>query len=175
MQFFIFIFSSKPCSVFLQLHPKDTLCTNFQAKWRIQVFQLKFVQKMDLGLEFQKTNTEVRINIFEILCLYVHVCQSSGKTNRSDFFSPNFPKNGFRVVGNSKNYCRNKNQHPWYTMCQFLVKMNNFDFFSPNLSKKGFRVWNWEKQCRNKNQHHRDTLCTNFQPNWTTLTFLAQI
>ena len=67
---------------------------------------------MDLGLEFQKTNTEVRINIFEILCLYVRVCQFSGKTNRSDFFSPNFPKNGFRVVGNSKNYCRNKNQHP---------------------------------------------------------------
>ena len=62
-----------------------------------------------------------------------------------------------------------------YHVCQFLVKMNNFDFFSPDLSKKGFRVRNWEKQCRNKNQHHRDTLCTNFQPNWTTLTFLAQI
>ena len=27
----------------------------------------------------------------------------------------------------------------------------------------------------NKNRHCRDTLCANFQPNWTTLTFLAQI
>ena len=28
---------------------------------------------------------------------------------------------------------------------------------------------------QNKNQHCWDTLCANFQPNWTTLTFLAQI
>ena len=56
-----------------------------------------------------------------------------------------------------------------------ILDIPYFDVFSPNLSKKGFRVRNWEKQCRNKNQHHRDTLCTNFQPNWTTLTFLAQI
>ena len=92
---------------------------------------------MDLGLEFQKTNTEVRINIFEILCLYVRVCQFSGKTNRSDFFSPNFPKNGFRVVGNSKNYCRNKNQHPWYTMCaNFYSKWTTLTFLAQICPKK---------------------------------------
>ena len=66
MQLFIFIFSSKPCSVCLQSHPQDTLCTSFQAKWRIQVFWLKFVQKMDLGLEFQKTNLRIRISILKI-------------------------------------------------------------------------------------------------------------
>ena len=73
-----------------------------------------------------------------------------------------------------KNYCQNKNQHPRY-VCQFLVKMYDFEFFGPNLSKKDFRVGMGEKRCRNKNQHCRDTLCTNFQPNWITLTFLALI
>ena len=65
----------------------------------------------DLGLKFEKTNIEIRINIFEILCVHVRVCQFSGKTNSFDFFSPNLPKSGSRV-GNSESYCRNKNQHP---------------------------------------------------------------
>ena len=55
------------------------------------------------------------MNIFEILCVYVRVCQFSSKTNSFDFFSPNLPKNGFRV-GKSKKCCQNKNQHPRYTM-----------------------------------------------------------
>ena len=42
--------------------------------------------------------------------MYVRVCQFSVKRNRN-FFSPNLPKKGFRV-GNSENYCWNKNQHP---------------------------------------------------------------
>ena len=71
---------------------------------------------MDLGLKSEKTNIEIKINIFEILCVYVRVCQFSGKANSFDFFCPNFPKNEFRV-DNSKNYYRNKNQHPRYTMC----------------------------------------------------------
>ena len=61
-----FYLSSKPCSVFFQSHPQDTLCNSFQAKWRIEVFRLKFGQKMDLGLEFQKTNLRIRINILKI-------------------------------------------------------------------------------------------------------------
>ena len=129
----------------------------------------------DLGLEFQKTNIEIRINIFEILCLYVGVCQFSGKTNSFHFFSPNFPKNGYKV-SNSKRYCRNKNQHPWYTICvNFESKWTTLNFSMQNLSKKWFRVGNWEKECQNKNQHLRDFLCASFQPNWTTLTFLVQI
>ena len=73
--------------------------------------QNKNQHPQDLGLKFEKTNIEIRINIFEILCVHVRVCQFSGKTNSFDFFSPNLPKNGFRV-GNSENYCWNKNQHP---------------------------------------------------------------
>ena len=79
-------------------------------------FQKTNQHPQDLGLKFEKANIEIRINIFEILCVYVRVCQFSGRTNSFDFFSPNLPKNGFRV-GNSENYCRNKNQHPRYTMC----------------------------------------------------------
>ena len=90
--------------------------------------QNKNQHPQDLGLKFEKTNIEIRINIFEILCVYVRVCQFSGKTNSFDFFSPNLPKNGFRV-GNSRNYCRNKNQHPRYTMCaNFQSKWKTFNF-----------------------------------------------
>ena len=53
---------------------------------------------MDLGLKFEKTNIEMRINIFEILCVYVRVCQFSGKTNSFDFFSPNLPENGKKTI-----------------------------------------------------------------------------
>ena len=89
----------------------------------------------DLGLEFQKTNIEIRINIFEILCLYVGVCQFSGKTNSFHFFSPYFPKNGYKV-SNSKRFCRNKNQHPWYTICvNFESKWTTLNFSMQNLSK----------------------------------------
>ena len=64
------------------------------------MFRLKFVQKMDLGLEFQKTNEEdsedldlkfeianieISINIFEIVCVHVRMCQFSGKTNSFNF------------------------------------------------------------------------------------------
>ena len=60
------MFSSKLCSAFLQSHPQDTMCTSFQAKMRIQNFRLKFVQKMNLGLEFQKTNLRIRVSILKI-------------------------------------------------------------------------------------------------------------
>ena len=91
---------------------------------------------MDLGLEFQKTNIEIRINIFEILCVHVRVCQFSGKTNSFDFFSPNLPKSESRV-GNSENYCCNKNQHPRYTTCaNFQSKWTTLNFLTQTCSKK---------------------------------------
>ena len=66
MQLFIFIFISKPFSSSLQSHPQYTLSTSFQAKWRIQLFWLKFAQKIDLDLTFHKTNLTIRISILEI-------------------------------------------------------------------------------------------------------------
>ena len=47
-------------------------------------------------------------------------------------FSPNLPKNGFRV-GNYR-----------YSTGQFSGKTDNFDFFGPNLSKNEFWGWNFE-------------------------------
>ena len=75
-----------------------------------------------------------------MLCVYVRVCQISGKTNNFDFFSPNFPKNGFRV-GNSENYCWNKNQHPRYTMCaKFQSKWTTLNFSAQICSKKDLEL-----------------------------------
>ena len=79
---------------------------------------------------------EIRINILEILCVYVRVSQFSGKTK--NFFSPNLPKNGFNV-SNSKNYCRNKNQHPRYTMCaNFKSKWTTLNFLAQTCPKMDF-------------------------------------
>ena len=53
------------------------------------------------------------------MCMCVCVCQFSVKTNSFDLFSPNLLKSGSRV-GNSENYCQNKNQHPRSTICANL-------------------------------------------------------
>ena len=44
---------------------------SFQEKWTIRLFRLKFAQKMDLGLEFQKTIVGIKINILKKLCLQI--------------------------------------------------------------------------------------------------------
>ena len=56
------------------------VCANFQAKEIALTFSDQISQKMDLGLEIQKTNVGIGIIILEILC------QFSGKTNNFDFF-----------------------------------------------------------------------------------------
>ena len=51
-------------------------------------------------------------------------------------FQPKLPKSGFRV-GNSENYCRNKNQHPRYTMCtNFPSKWTTLHFSAQICQKK---------------------------------------
>ena len=127
IQLFIFIFASNPSAVSLQAHPQDTLCTSFQAKWRIQHFRLKFAKKIDISLEFQKTNLRVRISILEILC--VCVCanfQAKQKAlTSSDQISPKMDL-GLEIhktnVGIGIIILE--------ILFQFSGKMNNFDFFS---------------------------------------------
>ena len=64
------------------------------------------------------------------------VCQFSVKTNNFDLFSPNLLKSGSRV-GNSENYCQNKNQHPRYTMCaNFQSKWTTLNFLAQICPKK---------------------------------------
>ena len=53
-------------------------------------------------------------------------------------FSPNLPKNEFRV-GNSESQYQNKNQHPQDSVFQFSGKTGNFDF-SPICPKMDFEV-----------------------------------
>ena len=66
MQLFIFIFASKP---FLSLynHIFKILCVpaSRQSK-EFNFFDLNLPQKMELGLEFHKTNPRIRISIPEI-------------------------------------------------------------------------------------------------------------
>ena len=107
------------------------VCASFQAKQTALSFSGQICPKMDLGLAIQKTIARIRISI----SIY-HVCQFSGKANSFDFFSPNLPKNGFRV-GNSKNCCRTKNQHPRYTMCaNFESKWTTSNFSAEICPKK---------------------------------------
>ena len=69
---------------------------------------------MDLGLEIQKTNVWIRINISRY-----HVCQFSGKTDNFDFFGSNLPKNKF-WDRNFKNLSPDlKWRPPRYYVCQF--------------------------------------------------------
>ena len=54
---------------------------SFQAKQIALTFSDQIFPKMDLGLEIQKTNFEIRIIILEILCQFL------GKMNSFEFFS----------------------------------------------------------------------------------------
>ena len=43
------------------------MCANFQLKWIALNFLAQICPKMDLGLEIEKNNVGIRINILEIL------------------------------------------------------------------------------------------------------------
>ena len=84
------------------------------------------------------------------------VCQFSGKKNSFDFFSPNLPKNGLRV-SNSENYCRNKNQHPRYTMrTNFQSKRTTLNFSAQICPEKDLGL---ETEKSNVGIRINDTLC----------------
>ena len=125
IQLLIFIFASKPSSVSLQSHPRDTLCTSFQAKWRIELFRLKFAQKTDIRLEFQKTNLRIRISNLKILCVCANFQAKQIALTFSDQISPKIDLGleiqkgnvGIRMI-------------ILKMLCQFSGKTNNFDFFS---------------------------------------------
>ena len=87
--------------------------------------------KIDLSLEFQKTNVGIRVNILEILCVPIF----KKKPENCDFFGPNLPKNGF--WGRSfKNLSPNsESPPPRYHVYQFSGKTDKFEFFGLNLKK----------------------------------------
>ena len=82
---------------------------------------------MDLGLEIQKTNVEIGISTSS----RYHVRQFSGKTNNSDFFGPNLPKNGFlgRNFKNVRTDSESAPPPPKDTMCaNFQSKRTTLNF-----------------------------------------------
>ena len=54
--------------------------------------QNKNLHPQDLGLKFEKTNIEVRINIFEILCVYVRCANFQAKQTALTFSVQILPK-----------------------------------------------------------------------------------
>ena len=52
-------------------HSQDTMCANFQAKWTTLTFLAQISPKIDLGLEIQKNNAQMRISILEISCMQI--------------------------------------------------------------------------------------------------------
>ena len=101
---------------------------------------------MDLGLQFLKTNVEIKINILKIL--YVPIFRQNGQLW---LYSLNLPKNGM-MVGNSEKSCWNKNQHPRDT--PFLKQNRQLELFRTKFLPKmnfrvrisNFRIWNQHLQ-----------------------------
>ena len=108
---------------------QDAVCANFQAKHTALIFSVQIFPKTDLGLEIQKTNEAIRINILEIPS--VPVFRQSGQLWH---FRPKFApklilvsefqksKFGFRI-STSK------------IPCVWILKMDNFEFICLNLGK----------------------------------------
>ena len=69
----------------------------FSGKPTTLTFLAQICPKVKLSLEIQKTNVEIRINIFETPCVPIF-----RQTDNFDFFSPNLPKSEIKF-GNSEN------------------------------------------------------------------------
>ena len=85
-------------------------------------FRPKFAQKINFGLEIQKTNGRIKISILEIpsvLNFWPNGCFR--------FSAQVCPKTDF--------YRDLESAPPRYHKCQFSVKTNNVEFFGLNLGK----------------------------------------
>ena len=63
------------------------------------------------------------------------MCQFLDKTNNSDFFGPNLPKNGFWGWNFKNLSLDSESAPPRHHENQFLAKMDNFQFFGLNLGE----------------------------------------
>ena len=73
------------------------------------------------------------------MCVYVHVRQFSGKTNSFDFYSPNLPKNGFKIENSEKYW--NKNHYCQDAICaNFKEKRTTLTYSIQIFSKMDFGV-----------------------------------
>ena len=51
------------------LHPQDTKCASFQAKWTNLTFFAQIWPKIDFLFEIKKTSVEIRVSILKIPCM----------------------------------------------------------------------------------------------------------
>ena len=81
---------------------------------------------MEVGLEIQKTNAEIRITILEILCVPIF-------NEHLWLFRPKFTQ---KWILGSEYLCPDRESRPPnYHVCRFLSKMDNFEFFGLDLGK----------------------------------------
>ena len=50
------------------MHPRDTKCSNFQAKWTNLTFLIQIWPKIRVSFEIKKANVDIRVSILEIPC-----------------------------------------------------------------------------------------------------------
>ena len=106
------------------------MCANFQLKRTTLTFLAQICPKIDLGLEIQKNNVGIIINIFEMSC--VPIFRQNGQLW---LFWPKFAQKWY-LGRNFKNLSATlKSAPPRDHEYQFSVKMDSFEFFDLNLGK----------------------------------------
>ena len=104
---------------------------------QLWLFWSKFAQKIDLGLEIQKTNVGIKISILEISC--VEIFRQNGQLW---LFRHKFAQKWILGSEFQKSKCRFRERAPQRDhVCQFSVKMDNFECFGLNLGKLLNYVW----------------------------------
>ena len=86
--------------------------------------------ELDLGLEIQKSNVGIRINILEIPCVPFF-----RKNRKIWLFRPKFAKKKFWGRNFKNLSLDSESAPPRYQVCQFSAKTDNFEFFGLNLGK----------------------------------------
>ena len=89
---------------------------------------------MDLELEIEKTNVEIRISILETPCVPIFRQNGQLRLFRLKFSLKRIMKSEFLSLNS-------ESAPPSYHVCQFSVKIDNFEFFGLNLGKLPNYVW----------------------------------
>ena len=120
-------------------HPRYTSCANFFVKMNNFEFFGPNLSKKDLGLETEKSNIGITINIIETLCVLIF-----SQTGQLTFLAKILPKMdlGLKI---QKTNVGIRMRSSRYRTCQFSGKTANFDFFDPNLPKNEF----WGRNFKN--------------------------
>ena len=95
-------------------------------------------------MKSEKTNIEIRIDIFEILFGVYMRATFQAKQTALTFSAQICPKMDLGLEIKITNVGIRISILDML-LCQFLVKIGNFEFFGPNLPKNGFKVGNSEK------------------------------